>query len=204
MMEKETKLINYLPEFLRDIREYQALAAAEDHEIDTIWEKIEKAYKDQAVDTAEEYGVGRMEKIFNITPKSMDIADRKFEIMVRLGKQLPYTVRILEGILTDLCEPGRPEDQEGLKGYTLDVFPEKYTLKVLIGLRYKNKISTIQTMIRRICPANMLCLIDLQYNTYGDLKRYKLSYAQLSKLTHNQIKGDFLDDHFPEMIKSEG
>ena len=86
-MDNETKLINYLPEFLRDIREYQAITVAEDPEIDTIWKRVEDAFKDQAVDTSTEYGVGRLEKILNITPNSIKEEDRKFEIMTRLDRK---------------------------------------------------------------------------------------------------------------------
>ena len=191
------KLINYLPEFLQDIREYQTLLAAEDHEINEIWDAIEKAFQDQTVDTATEYGLSRLEKILRIIPKSLDKENRRLEIKARLGQQLPYTIRILKGILTTLCDLGESDADESLKGYEL-LFPEAYTLKILIDLRNKSKKSAIDTMVRQICPANILCLIDLDYNTYGNLRKRRLTHAQLSQLTHQQIQDDVLDDYFPE------
>ena len=195
-MDKQTKLINYLPEFLRDILEYQALTMVEDVEIDSIWQGVESAFDDQTVDTATEYGLSRLEKILNIVPKSMDEEAqdaRRTEIKSRLGQQLPYTIHILKQILTEFCSPRKSKTQEELAGYELEILPE-YTLKVLISQWNKSKKSVIDAMIRQICPANMLCVVDLKYNTYGDLQKLGLSYEQLGKLTYKQIREDVLED----------
>lgn len=192
-MENQTKLINYLPEFLRDIREYKALTTAEDYEINLLWADVGEAFNEQTVDTATEYGISRLEKIMNIIPKSMDMDERKTEIKTRLGQQLPYTEQTLRKTLDEFCGPIKSKTQEELAGYILEIFPKEYTLKVLISLWNKNKKSLIDTMIRQICPANMLCMVDLKYNTYGDLQKLKLTYEQLSKLTYKQIREEVLE-----------
>lgn len=193
-MENQTKLIKYLPEFLRDIREYKALTAVEDYEITLLWKGVEEAFDNQTVDTATEYGIGRLEKIMNINPKSMNMNERKTEIKTRLGQQLPYTEYTLRNTLNEFCGSRISKHNEILDGYKLEVRPEEYTLKVLISLWNKNKKSVIDAMVRQMCPANMLCEVDIKYNTYGDLQKLKLSYEQLGKLTYKQIREDVLED----------
>lgn len=194
MMDNQTKLINYLPEFLRDIREYKALTTMEDYEINLLWQGVEEAFNNQTVDTATEYGISRLEKIMNINPKSMNMDERKTEIKTQLGQQLPYTEHTLRNTLNEFCGPRISKHNEILDGYKLEILPEEYMLKVLISLWNKSKKNVIDAMIRQMCPANMLCMVDIKYNTYGDLQKFELSYEQLGKLTYKQIREDVLED----------
>lgn len=186
-MEKKSNLIAYLPEFLRDIREYKALALVEDHEINHLWEKIGDAFHDQTVKYATEYGVSKLEEMLHITPKGTQ-DDRKIEILTRLSKQLPYTIKKLKEILIGLCGPD---------GFTLEVYPEKYTVKVAIGLTKKNQINSVDTMIRQICPANMLCLVTLKYNIYEDLAKYTYGQLKLKKLSYEEMREGILEELMP-------
>ena len=190
MMDNQVNLINYLPEFLRDIREYKALAAVEDSEINLLLEGVEAAFNDQAVDTATEYGVSRLEKIMNINKKSTDLDARKSEIKTKLRQQLPYTEYTLRKAFVEMCPPGKSRNDEELDGVRLEVLQEEYTVKVLISLWNKSKRNVIDAMIRQVCPANMLCLVDIKYNTYEDLQKLKVSYEQLSDFTYKEICED--------------
>lgn len=193
-METKINLINYLPEFLREIREYKALTMTENGEINSLWKGVEEAFDNQTVDTANDYGISRLEKIMNINSTSTDINERKTEIKTRLGQKLPYTEYTLRNTLDEFCQSRISKDQEYLEGYDLQILLVEHTVKVLISLWNKNKRSLIETMIRQMCPANMLCLVDLKYNTYGSLQKLELTYEQLSKLTYRQIREDVLED----------
>lgn len=190
MMDNQVNLINYLPEFLRDIREYKVLTAVEDSEINLLLEGVEAAFNDQAVDTATEYGVSRLEKIMNINKKSTDLDARKTEIKTKLGQQLPYTEYTLRKALAEICPPGKSGNDEESDGFQLQVLQEEYTVKVLISLWNKSKRDVVDAMIRQVVPANMLCLVDIKYNAYEDLQRLKFSHEQLSGFTHKEICDD--------------
>lgn len=189
-MDNQVNLMNYLPEFLRNIREYKALTAVEDSEINLLLEGVEAAFNDQAVDTATEYGVSRLEKIMNINKKSTDLDARKSEIKTKLRQQLPYTEYTLRKAFVEMCPPGKSRNDEELDGVRLEVLQEEYTVKVLISLWNKSKRNVIDAMIRQVCPANMLCLVDIKYNTYEDLQKLKVSYEQLSDFTYKEICED--------------
>ena len=94
------KLINYLPEVLRNYREFQKIFEAEEPEFENSQNELSKVLKDFFVEDASERGVRRWEKVLKITPKATDsLEDRKFKILSKLVKRLPYTHRILEQLL---------------------------------------------------------------------------------------------------------
>ena len=52
------QLINYLPEFLREVREYKAiLSDAVQPEIDELHQNVERILNNQYIETSDEYGV---------------------------------------------------------------------------------------------------------------------------------------------------
>ena len=60
------KLIEYLPNFMQDIKEFKELFSAEDIEIEQLKVAIEKIFSEIIVKTAEGYGLDRYEKIYQI------------------------------------------------------------------------------------------------------------------------------------------
>ncbi|MDF2989444.1 MAG: hypothetical protein K0R50_4954, partial [Eubacterium sp.] len=103
-MDREINILNYLPEFLTEFREFRELAAAENPELLSIWGILEDVLKDQFVADSTENGIKRWETILKIFPKGSDTLDiRKFRILARLNEKLPYTKRTLERQLTVLC-----------------------------------------------------------------------------------------------------
>lgn len=107
------KLINYLPEVLRNYREFQKTFEAEESELLKVQEELSKVLDDLFVEDATERGVKRWENILGIVPKpSENLEDRKFKILSKLVKKLPYTRRRLEQLLEVLC---------GENGYLLEI-----------------------------------------------------------------------------------
>lgn len=194
MMEVQTNIIEYLPEFLREIREYEALATVENSEFKKIWKEIEEAFNNQTIDTANEYGIKRMEKILNIVPTKDDINERKIEIKTHLRQQLPYTSLTLKNAIDEFCIPRKFENNTVLDGYFLEINPNECTLNLKISLWNKDKEKLIKDMVRQICPANIFCDIGLKYNTYEDIKKIKFTYSKLKKLTYKQLREDVLED----------
>ena len=99
------KLIDYLPEFLKTVREYRAiLTDAVEPEVVGLFQAIENALNNQFIQTAGEYGVSRWEKMLKITPKiTQTLDERKFTILTLMNEQLPYTLTSLNKRLENLC-----------------------------------------------------------------------------------------------------
>lgn len=180
-MAKIAQILDYLPEVITVIREFQAIATAEDPELTDLWTEIEHAYSDQYVADATENGVERYESILEIVPKATDTLDeRKFRIQAKYNEQLPYTYRAMLQRLDTLC---------GADGYTvaLDVPGHKVTVRIRIIAQ--SNIDAVDEMLESIVPMNMILDLDLLYNKHSQLAAY--THAQLAAYTHDELrKGD--------------
>lgn len=179
------KLIEYLPEFLRDIKEYEAiLTLAEQPEMVALWEAEENALNDQFIEDATENGVSRWEKILRIVPKSTQSLDeRKFSILTRMNEQLPYTMTSLKQRLEALC---------GKDGYSVELETNKFILKVRIALAAKNNYKDVSAMLEQIVPANMIIDMNLMYNQHQTIS--KSTHGQLSAYTHERLRSEVVNN----------
>ncbi len=181
-LDREINILSYLPDFIKDFREFQRLAEAENPELLIIWENLERVMKDQFVTTSTENGVKRWEKILKIIPKGSETLDeRKFRILTRLNEKLPFTYRRLDRQLASLC---------GEEGYFLEVSNKDYTVIVKVELIAKSNIEDIRRLLERILPANMLFELSLLYNTHLLLNRF--TNAGLSEYTYEQLRSEVL------------
>lgn len=176
------KLIEYLPEFLRDIREYDAiLTLAVQPKVIDLFKGTEGAMNEQFIDTASEYGVARWERMLGIVPKSgQTLEDRKFTIKTRINEQPPYTMRAFKQKLEGLC---------GKNGYSVEVDVDKFILKVRIALTSRNAYDDVCELVERIAPMNLILDISLMYNQH---KMYNNIYThgQLTAYKHWELRED--------------
>lgn len=175
-------MIDYLPQVIKNIKEYKHIMTAEEPELVEVWTALENALKDNFIDGATENGVLRLEKILKITPKAADnMEDRKFRIKARFNEQLPYTFRTLQDRLANLC---------GEEGYTCELFNNIYTLKVRIELIAKGQYDAVNSLLERITPMSLVIDLDLRYNQH--LKLSNFTNAQLRAYTHKQLRDEVI------------
>jgi hypothetical protein len=180
-MYKDRPLIGYLPDVLREVREYEALAAAEEPEISILWDNIYIALNDQFVQSASEYGIERLEGILDITPKAtFSLDDRRFTILSRMNEKLPYTMRMLKEKLAVLC---------GSNGFELLL--EGFVLDVKVALSAINNFSNVRDLLSRVCPANILISLSVKYNQHFTLARFR--HGDLRDKTHNKMRNEVID-----------
>lgn len=81
-------LIDYLPEVVKQIKEMQAITAAEQPEFDLIEATIEQILANALITTADEHGIEKFEKELGIEPtKEQTLEERRIAIMVRAAKK---------------------------------------------------------------------------------------------------------------------
>lgn len=181
-MAKIVEVLGYLPEVLTVIREFQAIATAENPELTELWAEIEHAFSDQYVDDATENGVVRYESFLNIIPKAIEtLEDRKFKILAKYNEQLPYTYKALVERLNTLC---------GADGYTLVVDALDYTVTVRIELVVKNQFDAVDVLLENIVPMDMIIDLDLRYNQYLTLLPF--TYNHLNTYTYDQLRNEVI------------
>lgn len=178
-------LIDYLPEFLKNIREYKAiLTDAVQPEMVELYGAIDNAMNDQFIMDATENGVSRWERMLKIVPKATQtLDDRRFAILARMGEQLPYTMTSLKQRLEALC---------GKDGYSVELDANNYTLTVRIALSAQENFKEVSEMLERIVPANLVIDASLLYNKNKVLSAF--THEQLSAYAHEELRNGVVNN----------
>ena len=178
-------ILDYLPDVIKDVTEYQEIANAENPTINTLWENHRKTFNNQFIDTLDEQGCARWEKMLDITPKgTATVEDRRLAILARINASLPYTYRQLENFLRNICDDD----------YTMTLDNANYTLTVLLNLSRQNQFDEVSNLLAKVIPANLICNVGLKYNQYKIIKPYR--YRLLVNYTCQEIRVEenFADD----------
>lgn len=179
----ERRLIDYLPNILKEIDEYKHILAAGETEIQLLFAAKNDVLKNQFIEDSTEIGVKRWEKMLEINPKNtLTLNERKFTILTKLNEELPYTLITLNNRLLNLCGS---EDN-----YSITINYNDYYIKVLVGLRAKSNFNDIVNLLENIIPANMIIDCIVKYNQHINLAKY--THKELSQYNIMQIKEDVL------------
>ena len=143
-------LLDYLPPFLQQVQEFQAVNAASEPEIKAAWQSLGRVLGNQFVAEANGQGLTVWERELGVFAKDTDtLALRRARIKAAWQRQPPYTLRWLRGWLHELCGAGN---------YALNV--EDYTLNIQLAydrLPEPNALlSEILNILEPLKPANML------------------------------------------------
>lgn len=175
-------LIDYLPPYMQEYLEIKAIMQTEQPEIDALWSAVEKAFADQFIMDATEYGVMRWESMLNITPKATEtMEERKFRILARLNQELPYTLTRLKEMLTVLC---------GADGFVIDLQANLYHIDIKLGVGNHSNYAEVERLLNAMIPANMGKYIQLMYNPHRIVGL--LRHMDLAKFTHETIRNEVL------------
>lgn len=184
-MPRIVDVLDYLPKVVKTIKEFEVLGDAENPEINNLWLDNQIVLNNQFINTLDEQGCARWEKMLDITPKgTATVEDRRLAILARINASLPYTYRQLENFLRNICADD----------YTMTLDNENYTLTVLLSLSRQNQFDEVSNLLARVIPANLICNVSLKYNQYKIIKPYR--YRLLVNYTCYEIRVEenFADD----------
>ncbi|OMF05277.1 phage portal protein [Paenibacillus amylolyticus] len=143
------RLLEYLPEVLREIDDFKALTDAEIPEMDNLSSAIQKYIDDQFVMTASVDGIRRREKMLRIQadPANEPLDFRRKRIINRQSTKPPFTIRWLQEQLDRLIGPG-------MAVVSQDV--DQFILYVTTNIENANLFKEVQHTIQTVKPANMV------------------------------------------------
>ena len=168
-MDRTINLIEYVPPILAETKEFQAICAAENTELERLRTAYLNLFADQFIQTATENGISRLEKIMGIVPKGTDSLEvRRFRLLARKQEKLPYTKWTLPEQLAALC---------GADGYSLNIDHAARRIAVRVALTAKGMYDAVELLLLKQRPANMVIDLSLLYNqwltlatkTWGDM-----------------------------------
>ena len=165
-----TDLLVNLPEFLKALKDFQAIGKSENPEFSLIWLKAETWLKDRFISSMTEDGLSKMEEFLRIRPLDSDTEeDRRQRLLAIENKALPYTLRKLKEVLGNT----------GGEGNT-DVLVEGFTVTIPVKLASLRSLNFIRETAEQMIPLNMHFEIHVIYNrwrefskkTWGEMKSY--------------------------------
>lgn len=166
----ENRYSGYLPDTVKELREFQKLAEIEGQILEKESETRDRVVNNQWILTAERSGLLRLAKMMGFLGAEMlETETLRKEILYRWNNQSPYTQFHLLDWLDGCCGEGK---------YTAELEQEKYFLHLVLELSVKGKKDFLQRHLRKIIPANLVLKVDLNTNTYG----------KVGVMTHGQMK----------------
>lgn len=167
---KENRYSKYLPNTVRELREFQQLGEVEAPILEEEAAAKDKLIRNQWILTAERDGLLRLAAIIGISEaKQMETEELRQEILYRWNLHRPYTYFHLIDWLDGFC---------GEEWYLLLLYRKEYRLRLILELRIKEQKAFLEQYLRRILPANILLQVELRTNIH----------AELRPLTHGDIK----------------
>ena len=172
-------MIQFLPHFLRDIKEYKALYTAYEAYMLDIGYEIQRMRLRTFYNDLDEAGCEMWEKVMGITPKAgSTIAERIAVIKATAKNEPPYTDETLESRLTILC--GGADNYEITRDYP------NYAISIKLALSHKHYLKVVKDLVKRIIPCNLIYDIGILYNQHEKIAQY--THNQLSNYTHAEIR----------------
>lgn len=176
------RIEGYYPDILRDVKEFAELASTENLELGAVWQATSDLLDDQFIQTATQQGIARREKMMKITPYANDsLNDRRFRVLAHWNDKLPYTYRVLQNKLNQLCGEGH---------YTMTLNHGVYSLNIKLELTRRRMFDEVAKLSWQIVPANILITVELRYNQHIDF--YCKTHGQLRPYMHNQLRNEVI------------
>lgn len=176
-------IINYYPEIMKEIREFKTLAQAEDSALEIIYSELEDIMDNQFVHTAKDYGIARLEKIISLRPKYTEtLESRKLKVLTKYNENKPYTIRKIKELLNTICGNG---------GYFLELNNGEFLLKVTVELKSKENLDSVEEMLERVVPMNMIFKVELRFNQHLTVSKYTHGFLKNKK--YIQVREDYMD-----------
>lgn len=146
------KLIEYMPPFLKEIREYKEIFSSEDVELNLLKDKIGQILDEVIVNKAEKYGLERYERIYAIENVSNDIEVRRFNILSKMNNRLPFTRKWLIYKLNNTVGEGN---------YVIKEDYNNYKINIEVLAIFKDIAEVLNKDLREQLPANLVVTVNL-------------------------------------------
>lgn len=150
-MIREVDLVSYLPPFMKEYKQIHAALEAENPEFSMIWNAADQTLRNAFIETADEYGIGRFEKMLQVYPSAKDtLVSRRARVQARWFRTLPYTERMFVEKLVTIC---------GTHNFALLKKYLQYRLELEVSLELYGQVEELERMLREMIPCNLTVVI---------------------------------------------
>lgn len=166
--------LEYLPDYLKEFKEYIVLGEATDGDIKLVQDSIIQVNKNRFIEDADLSTITRWERLFNIQNTNMTLELRQQQVIAYLNMRVPITEKrlkiIIENIAQCVCE--------------INVKHSEFRFEIVIinANRFIN-FPMIFTQVHKLKPANMLfdviveTQVELGIKVSSELFRYRYNFS---------------------------
>ncbi len=179
---RQVDLISYLPLFMAEYEEINNAFAAENPELQILWDSKERVLKNAFILTADSEGLKRFEGLLEILPSKNDtLKSRRQRVLSRWFKRLPYTERMLLEKLINLL---------GEKSFVFQKDYNHYKITIITGIELYGQIEELERLLNEMIPANLSAVIQnrIKCGIKGEAKIYSGMRAYERFLITNDFK----------------
>lgn len=172
-------LYEYLPNYMTEYKEIKNILNIESSIFSKLNNTINTTNKELFLETAENYGIERIENILNITSsKEESLEYRKFRIKsIILGVH-----QSLKEMLSSLI----PNND-----YTIYYNSDTMTMTLRLPVANEMYLNSVIDMLEKTIPLNIKLDCSVAYTSHNSVKKY--THSQLSKYTHKYIKEELYE-----------
>lgn len=155
------RLIDYLPPIMQNFKEIKEITNAEQKEVDLIDGEISKVLDNAFIESCDEYGIKKYEKLVGVTPTAQDtLESRKSRVLIRWNNFVPYSYKVLIRKLNIFC---------GVNNYDISGDLKNYELVIQTMLSLPGQSKELEVMLNKMLPLNIALSVlnDLEYELVG-------------------------------------
>lgn len=162
-MIREVDLVSYLPQFMQQYKEPVSALKAKEPEFTTVWEAADKILYNHFISTADEYGIGRFEKMLGIRPSYEDTLEtRRWQVQLKWSAMVSYTLPRLREFLVSVL---------GEDGFSLKA-SEEYYLELILFNKSDEVYRTIIATLQEWLPVNIVFCTESRGTRKRDIGLY--------------------------------
>lgn len=166
----QTTIINHYPSVIKQIKEIQQIAKAEDIEFSKLNGATEKVLNNMFVFMADETGVIRFETILGINNQLKDLKARKLQIIAKLCKR-KMSLSDLKLLIENYVE-----------GLEMRCNIDELEIKTEMGGMERDKLLAVIKILDDFIPLNIFCTINTREKVEGILC-HGMCHQEAQKIT---------------------
>lgn len=168
-------LIKYLPEYMRKINEIKRLMEVEQQDFDKLIKNIKGVQSEMFVETANEYGIKRFEKMLGIKGVNGESIDlRRFRVLLKLtSNERVFIKERLDSLI-------------GSESYRFSLDINFMRLEVRVMVESKEYLDEVKELLDRFVPCNIVLDVSILYASHKMLSKY--THGQLADYMHSELK----------------
>lgn len=166
------KLVEYMPQVLKNVREFREIFATEDTELEQLSSDINSILTEVIVKTAKSYGLRRYEDIYHIKSIAETLEARRMNILLRMNNRVPFTIKWLVKTLDEAI---------GRENYIITNMAHNYQLNIRIKLNFTEAAEILKKNLVQQIPAN----IELSYVLVSTINEF--NGAVISQQTYMEL-----------------